>query len=106
MPRTVEITSRAQRDISREVGWFVRHRSSEYADRWQTGLETRLNRLADDADTHPDAEEAAELGFALREAIFRRGKTHFRILFVIVDQTVRVLRIRNAAQDRLTDADI
>ena len=106
MSRDVELTARARRDINREVGWFVRHRSAEYADRWQTGLESRLDRLADDADSCPEAEEATELGFPLRETIHRRGKTHFRILFVIADKTVRVLRIRNAAQDRLTDADI
>ncbi len=105
MSRTVELTVRARRDINREVGWFVRHRSAEYAERWQTGLESRLDRLADDANSCPEA-EAEELGFPLRETIHRRGKTHFRILFVIADQTVRVLRVRNAAQDRLTDADI
>ena len=106
MALTVEVTPRALRDIDREVGWFARHRSAKYADGWHVGIEARMERLADTATSQPEAEEAAELGFPLREAVFARGRTTFRILFVITGDVVRVLRVRNAAQDRLTDADL
>ena len=73
MALTVEVTPRAFRDVEREVGWFARHRSAKYADGWHAGIEARMERLADTAASHPEAEEAAELGFPLREAVFARG---------------------------------
>jgi hypothetical protein len=52
------------------------------------------------------ADEAADLGLDLRELLYGRRRDVYRVLFTIDGQTVNVLRVRHAAQDRLTPRDI
>jgi plasmid stabilization system protein ParE len=42
----------------------------------------------------------------LRELLYGRRRNVYRILFTIDGQTVNILRVRHAAQDRLTPEDV
>lgn len=65
-----------------------------------------MNQLVDDAAMWPIAEEAAELGVALHEILYRHHRYVYRILYTIEGDTVHIRRIRSASQDRLTPDDI
>ena len=52
------------------------------------------------------ADEAADLGVELRQLLYGKRRNVYRILFTIEGGTVNVLRIRHAAQDRLTPEDV
>lgn len=52
------------------------------------------------------ADEAVDVGIELRELIHRRRRTVYRGPFTVEETEVTILRVRNAAQDRLTDADV
>ena len=54
----------------------------------------------------PLADEASEVGFELRELLYRRYRYVYRILYRIDGDIVRIHRIRSAAQDRLTADDL
>ena len=97
---------RADNDIREAVRWMAENLSPRVARSWHTGLMNALDSLEQNPDRCPLAEEAEELHVELRELLYRRQRTVYRVLFTITGTTVDVLRVRHAAQDRLTDADI
>jgi plasmid stabilization system protein ParE len=106
MARTVLLRPGANSDL-REIVLFISQRvSPTSAARWLAAIEQTIARLATDADQCPQADEAADLGIDLRELLHGRQRQVYRILFVIDGDTVSVLRVRHAAQDRLTEDDV
>ena len=65
-----------------------------------------VENLETDPNRYPAANEAADLGVELRELLYRRRRNVYRVLFTIEGQTVNVLRVRHAAQDRLTPGEV
>jgi len=103
---TVDIQPRATADIRRNVGWMVRHVSAASAANWHDSIHATIQTLANNPERCPQADEAADLGFDLRELLSGRRRHVFRILFTIDGNTVNILYVRHAAQDRLTENDI
>jgi plasmid stabilization system protein ParE len=106
MARTVFLRPGAYADI-REITRFISDRvSPASAARWHAGIEAAIGRLATEADRWPQADEAGDLGIDLREMLHGRQRQVYRVLFTIDGDTVNVLRVRHAAQDRLAEDDI
>ena len=105
MSHTIDIFPRAMADIRAAVAWRGRH-SVASAARLHAGLLTAIRSLGNSPERCPLADEAADLGLELRELLYGRRRSVYRILFTIEGQTVNVLRIRHAAQDRLSGSDI
>jgi len=96
---------RAQLDIAATVAWLART-SPAAAARWRTGLLRIVESLETEPNRYPAAAEAADLGVDLRELLHGRRRNVHRFLFTIDGQTVNVLRVRHAAQDRLSPEEI
>ena len=92
-------------DIRAVVAWRSQ-RSPLSAARLHAGLLAAIRTLANNPDRCPLADEAADLGLDLRELLYGRRRNVYRVLFTIEGQTVNVLRVRHAAQDRLTPGDV
>jgi plasmid stabilization system protein ParE len=106
MARTVLLRPGASADL-REIARYISQRVSAISTaRWLTAIQATIARLATDADQHPQADEAADLSIDLRELHHGRQRHVYRILFTIDGDTVNVLRVRHAAQDRLTADDV
>lgn len=105
MTHVIRITPKANADIDAAVAWRSR-RSIPAAVRWHGGLLTTVRTLRTNPERCPAADEAADVGIDLRMLRYGRRRDIYRILFVIEGQTVQVLRIRHAAQDRLTADDL
>jgi plasmid stabilization system protein ParE len=103
---TVIIQPTAALDIRRQVTWLTRHASPSAAARWQSRIIAAVHSLASDPERCPLADEAADLGIELRERLSGRRRNVHRILFTIDGDTVNVLTVRHAAQDRLTPDDL
>jgi len=97
--------SRARADIAAAVAWLARS-SPAAAARWRSGLFRIVEKLETNPTLYPAADEAADLGLELRELMYGRRRTMYRILFTITGQMVNVLRVRHAAQDRLKPGDV
>jgi plasmid stabilization system protein ParE len=95
----IHVVRAAKRDIREIVEWWSEHRSAEQALRWYTAIVPAIETLADCADRCPASPETDLVATGLRQLHFGLGRkaTH-RIVFTIVGQEVRVLRIRHAAQ--------
>lgn len=105
---TVLAYRRADNDIRAAVRWMAENLSPRVARSWHAGLLDALDSLETDPNRCPLADEAADLGIELRELLYRRRRTQtvYRILFTITGDTVNIIRVRHAAQDRLTDTDV
>ena len=105
MPFQVIFRPRARSDITAAVAWLART-SPTAATRWRNGLLRFVEDLETDPNRYPAADEAADLGVDLRELLYGRRRNVYRILFTVDGQTVNVLRVCHAAQDRLTPGDV
>jgi len=107
MTYRVIVTGPAERDLLQTVSWWSEHRSSEQALRWYSKIGPAIDTLAESPDRCPASPETNLLPTGLRELHFGLGRkaTH-RIVFTIIGQDVRVLRIRHAAQQGLTLDDL
>jgi plasmid stabilization system protein ParE len=102
---TIDIFPRAMADIRAAVAWRERQSVSSAA-RLHSGLLGAIRTLGNNPESCPLADETADLGLDLRELLYGRRRGVYRILFTIEGQTVNVLRIRHAAQDRLSAGDL
>ena len=106
MARQVRILPRAAADL-RGIVTNIRLRvSATSAQRWSGLLRAAIDRLADEAESHPEADEAVALGRDLRVALAGRRPHVYRIVFTYPADEVFVHRVRHAAQDALTEDDI
>lgn len=106
MAHVIITRNRARQDVRDQVAWLQANRTVTIAGRWLIRYDIAIRSIGSDPFQYPEADEAAELDCNLRQASFRFGRSVYRILFTIQDETVNILRIRHAAQDHLSDADI
>ena len=77
------------------------------ADRWYAGLARAVESLSQLARRYPLAPESDMLGGEVRQMIYGRGRSAYRILYRVLDPEegspgiVRILHVRHAAQQRL-----
>ena len=98
---------RAQADVANNTTWLEATQGLLAADRWRVGLLTAVvGALETDPHRYPQADDAADVGVDLRELLHGSGRRVYRVLFTIDGNTVNILRVRHATQDRLTPGDI
>jgi plasmid stabilization system protein ParE len=106
MTRALRILRRAVGDIDDIYDW-LRKRSPTGAVTWYEALTRRLVELTAGDFLGASAPESTKLGVDLRHAFFKtpRGRT-YRVLFLIVADEIRVLRIRGPGQRPVTKRDV
>ena len=103
----VVFETKARRDIRKEEEYQRHERGARGVRRWRELVLRARILLGDNPEGYPRAEEDGDLLIGLRELVVgkKRGTAH-RFLFVIDGSRVLVLRIRQAAQDRLIEDDL
>jgi plasmid stabilization system protein ParE len=103
---TVKVLSRAERDMFVIYEWIAK-RDFVGAERWYATYQLALRSLEDDPHRHPLAAERHAAKRQIRQLLFGtpQGNT-YRALFVIVDDQVRVLRIRGQGQAMIRKRDL
>jgi len=88
----------ARRDVEYIYDWIAA-RSQGGAARWYTAFLDAANTLAESHESCSITAEGEEIGLAIRQRFFRtrRGRV-YRILFVVVEGEVRILRVRGPGQ--------
>ena len=66
----------------------------------------KIRTLANNPERWPLADEAESLNLDLCVVLYGRGRQVYRVLFTIDGDIVNIHRVRRAAQDWLTEADI
>ncbi len=104
----VLLTDRAESDIDSALLWFREQRASDAGKRWFNLLTDRIQTL----ELHPDrcpvaAESESEYtGAEIRELSFGRRQVQYRILFVINNKVVTILRVWHASRDSMAREDL
>ena len=107
MTSRVVVSQAARLELADAARWWAEHRSADEAQRWYDGFLQTLHRLATFPDSHPLADENDDFPYTIRELHYGLSSrpTH-RAVYTIVDDSVIVLTIRHAAQDRIIPEDI
>jgi len=102
----VSTLQRAELDIDRTYIWLA-DRSKQGAAHWYQAAREAISRLANDAAEHGLAPESSKLGADIRQKFFRtrRGRP-YRVIYTVVGNEARVLRIRGPGQAPVTAEDI
>ena len=100
------ITGPAQQDIQLAHDWWCENRSAADAGRWYRGIYHAIASLVDMPERFPHAPESELLEQGIRQLNFGLGRrpTH-RIVFVMTEKEIVILRIRHASQDHLQFTD-
>jgi plasmid stabilization system protein ParE len=106
MKSEVRVLRRARADADSIYEWLYQ-RSPQGADSWYAAFLAKLTSLQTNAAGCPVAPEAAKIAMDVRQAFFksRRGKS-YRLLFIVEQNAVRVLRVRGPGQRPVTRRDI
>ncbi|MBA3484615.1 MAG: type II toxin-antitoxin system RelE/ParE family toxin [Pirellulales bacterium] len=93
-------------DLDETYVYLAKRYSPESAGAWHSGCIDAMQALVDQPQRHALARESAKLGVEIRQMLYRRHRSVYRILFTIEQSAVRVLCIRHAARDELTAEDV
>ncbi len=104
MTYRVEISDAAQGEAEAAFFWMLR-RSPAGAAKWYAGLLAAIASLDTLPRRCPLARENAQFDREIRQLLYGRGRSAYRVLFMVVepngpgeDAVVRVLHIRHGAQ--------
>ena len=104
----VRTLSRAQRDVDSIVRWLSEaQQSPEGASAWSLAYERALDRLERSPRGCGPAPENAFVDIEVRQCLFstRRGRT-YRAVFTIMEDEIRILRVRGPGQALLTEDEL
>lgn len=100
------ILPRAERDLE-AIFCYIAERNSKGALRWLEAFKTASARTVDFPESHALAPEHHDSDREIRHFFFRTKRGHiYRGLFVIVEDELRVLRIRGKGQPPLTHDEL
>ena len=98
----VIVHPRAKRDLFQVLHRIESRQSFSRGFRWYSGAIAAIDSLDVRANSCPLADEADKLGIELRMLLYGRKPNFYRILYIILDSVVHVLRVRHAFQDCIT----
>ncbi len=96
----VVVEKEAEEDLKTAASWIAQH-SSDKAVLWYFDATESIESLENFPTRCPLAPESKQFGAEIRHLLFDR----YRILFIVEDETVYVLRVRHQAQDVLRPDD-
>jgi plasmid stabilization system protein ParE len=104
MTYSVSISDAAEAEMEKAY-LHLNRVSPEIAGRWYAGLLRAIATLEEMPRRHPLAREGGRYQIEIRQMLYGRGKSIYRVLFAIVEPeageyeaNVRILHIRHAAQ--------
>jgi len=100
MSFNVVVEKEAEEDLKTAANWIAQY-SQDKAVLWYFDATESIESLENFPQRCPFAPESKKFGMKIRHLIFDK----YRILFIIEDETVYVLRVRHQAQEVLNPDD-
>jgi plasmid stabilization system protein ParE len=106
MKYRIQMLRRAHADFASTVAYLY-ERSPQGAAAWVNAFEKANARLAGAADSCSEADENYRFDIDVKQMLFktRRGRV-YRLIFTIVDDEVRILRVRGPGQASVNPDDV
>ena len=106
MPFQVLLTAKAEADSGAVLVWFHDEQAADAGGRWLAGLRTKLLSLESRPERCGLAAEAIHVGEEVRELLVGRKRFKHRLLFVIHEKSVYILRLWHSSRDAITRDDL
>ena len=101
----VEYTPHAQGELESVYLW-IKARAPMSAVRWRDDLIAKAESLASDPGRHRLAPESRRFPVEIRQLLFRKHRSQFRILFTISGKRVVILSVRHHSRKPLEEGDL
>jgi len=101
----VEVTPICETQIEKSYRWY-RERNPEFADKWFRGLMNAIATLQENPLRCSLAVEHEIFSEEVRQLLYGKSKSIYRVLFSVRDKTVYILYVRHSAQSPLTADDL
>ncbi len=106
MRYSVRLTAKADADVDSILHRFSEQGSTVAGERWLRQLLSVLDTLELNPDRCPMAAESADLAVPIRELLLGKRQYKYRLLFIISNRTVYILRVWRAARAAFTSKDL
>lgn len=93
MKYTLVYPPHAAEELELAIGWSFEHHVTTAAE-WSTKLLDTIGSLATDPHRHGLAREDSQFDATIRQLLFGRAKSIYRILYTVEGNTVWILHIR------------
>lgn len=105
MSYEVEYTLQAQKELLETYRW-IQERAPFSAIRWREEMIAKVESLAVDPLRHRLAPESGRFSVEVRQMLFRKRHSQFRILFTVAAPRVVILSIRHHTRKPLEEGDL
>jgi plasmid stabilization system protein ParE len=102
---SVIVSATAKQNMRDGYRWAARH-APETAARWLERFHQELQTLSRNPERCSIAPEAAQVGREIRQFLFGRRRSLWRVLFIIEGAEIRVLQVRRASRDAATAQEL
>ena len=103
MPFRVEYSEEAKYDLDLILEWLLAREAGETGLRWFRNFKDAILSLAEFPRRCPQAPEAAEFPFEVRQMVYGRKPHHYRVLFTVDGDAVIILHIRHGRRRRISE---
>ena len=102
----VRLTAKAEEDVEIILAWYAEQQSPAAAERWFAQLLAAIDTL----EQHPHrcelSAEGKDLGLEIRQRLIGKRQVKYRLLFMIEDRVINILRVWHGARDAMQPTDI
>jgi plasmid stabilization system protein ParE len=99
----VETSAQAESEANSILEWLLSEHAGETGIRWFLALDDAIASLARFPERCPLAPETRRFPFEVRQLLYGRKPSVYRILFTVDGETVKILHIRHARRERLPE---
>jgi len=93
-------------DLDETLNYLSKRYSPATAATWYEGCLTAIESLSENPERCSRARESDKLGVDIRQLLYRRHRSVYRVLFMLRENSVRVLYVRHSARDDMTPRDL
>ncbi len=93
-------------DLDETLTCLSKRYSPATAAAWYEGCLAAIESLAENPERCSRARESDKLGVEIRQLLYRRHRSVYRILFALRENSVRVLYVRHSARDDMSPREL
>lgn len=101
----VEYAPNAIRELE-DIYLWIKARAPLSADRWREDLISKVESLSEDPHRHRPAPESRKFSCDIRQLLFRKRRSQFRVVFTITAKRVIILTVRHHSRRPLDEGDL
>ena len=105
MSHEIEYTAHAQEELEEVYRW-IKTRAPLSAIRWREDVIAKVESLAENPERHRLAPESSRFPVEIRQLLFRKRRSQFRILFTVSAEHVVILSVRHHSRRPLEGGDL